>query len=246
VAGLTQYWPRVFKHGFRSLWEAVARETDVSLNTEICAIKRRPAADGNSITVEIEFAGGREKESFDQVILACPIDLATLSGLGLDLGPQETRLLEKVRYVEFVTTACRVEGVPAGVVGTIPLPPLLDYTGYIKIFDDSDMTIFFNLAPHEKYDPQEMRERIGKQVADLPEYQGKAARLVGVHTQQGWRYFPHVSLTDFSAGFYDQLESLQGFEKTYYTSSLLGFETVGNTVAYSRNLVNRYFPPLGQ
>jgi Flavin containing amine oxidoreductase len=246
VAGLTQYWPRVFRHGFRSLWEAVATQIDVSLNSEICAIRRRPAAGGNAITVEIEFAGGREKESFDQVILACPIDLTTLTGLGLDLGPQETRLLEKVRYVEFVTTACRVEGVPAGVVGTIPLPPLLDYTGYIKIYADSDMAIFFNLAPHENFDPDEIRAKIDKQVSDLPEYQGKTARLVGTHGQQGWRYFPHVSLTDFSAGFYDQLESLQGFEKTYYTSSLLGFETVGNTVAYSRNLVNRYFPPLDQ
>jgi hypothetical protein len=245
VAGLTQYWPRVLKHGFQSLWEAVAREVDVSLDTGIRAIRRRPAEGSNSIEVEIEFAGDRKAERFDQLILACPIDLPTLTGMGLDLGPQETRLLEKVRYVEFVTTACRVEGVPAGVVGTIPLPSMLDYTGYIKIYDDSDMAIFFNLAPSEAYDPDEILEKTRKQVSDLPEYQGKVARLIERHSQQGWRYFPHVSLTDFSAGFYDQLESLQGFEKTYYTSSLLGFETVGNTVAYSRGLVNRYFPPLG-
>jgi len=110
----------------------------------------------------------------------------------------------------------------------------------------SDMTIFFNLSPSEGYDRAEILDRIRAQVAKLPEYKGKPARLVEKHSQHGWRYFPHVSLTDFSAGFYDQLESLQGFQQTFYDSSLLGFETVGNTVAYSRGLVNRYFPPLGQ
>lgn len=246
VAGLVQSWPRVFKHGFQSLWEAVAREVDVQLNTEISAVHRRPGARGNVIEVEIEFADGRPREQFDQLILACPLDLATLAGLGLDLGTQETRLLEKVCYVEFVTTACRAEGIPAGVVGTIPLPPMLDYTGYIKIYDDSDMTIFFNLSPSEGYDKAKIVDRIREQVEKLPEYKGKRARLVEKRSQHGWRYFPHVSLTDFSAGFYDQLESLQGFQQTFYNSSLLGFETVGNTVAYSRGLVNRYFPPLDQ
>jgi len=246
VAGLTQYWPRVFKHGFQSLWTAVAREVDVQLDAGIRAIRRQPAPGGNVIEVEIEFAGDRKPERFDQLILACPLDLETLAGLGLELGPQEAELYGKVRYVEFVTTACRVEGVPAGVVGTIPLPPLLDYTGYIKIYDDSDMAIFFNLAPAEGYDPQAIRDKIEEQVGDLPEYRGRAARLVGQHSQHGWRYFPHVSLTDFSGGFYDRMESLQGFEQTYYAGSLLGFETVGNTVAYSRGLVSRYFPPLRQ
>ena len=124
---------------------------------------------------------------------------------------------------------------------------MLDYTGYIKIYDDSDMTIFFNLSPSEGYDKAEIVERIrapGRASclttrASLPDWCEK-------HGQHGWRYFPHVSLTDFSAGFYDQLESLQGFQQTFYDSSLLGFETVGNTVAYSRGLVNRYFPPLDQ
>jgi hypothetical protein len=245
VAGLVQYWPRVFKHGFQSLWNAVATQVDVQLSTEIRAIRRRPAPGTNNVQVDIEFAGERETERFDCVILSCPLDLPTLTGLGLDLNPQETRLLEQVRYVEFVTTACRVEGVPAGVVGTIPLPPLLDYTGYIKIYADSDMSIFFNLAPSEQVDQKEILARIEKQVSELPSYQGQAARILGEHSHKSWRYFPHVSLTDFSAGFYDHFESMQGFEQTFYSSSLLAYETVGTTVAYSRGLVDRYFPPLG-
>jgi monoamine oxidase len=244
VAGLIQSWPRVFKHGFQSLWDAVEQEVDVQLSCDITAIHRQPAPDKNVIEVEIEFAGDGENEMFDQIILACPLDVPTLSQIGLDVTAQEKRLLEKVRYVEFVTTAWEAEGIPAGVVGTIPLPPELNYTGYIKTYDDSDMTIFFSLAPSENYDPAEIEARTRAQVAKLPDCKGKPARLIAMHSQHGWRYFPHVELADFSDGFYDQLESLQGFEHTFYDSSLLAFETVGNTVAYSRGLVNRYFPPV--
>ncbi|MGB5721124.1 MAG: hypothetical protein WBM34_10545, partial [Woeseiaceae bacterium] len=194
--------------------------------------------------VEIEYGDDNQKEMFDQVILSCPLDMETLTSIGLNMAPQETELFSKVRYVEFVTTACRVEGIPAGVVGTIPLPPLLDYTGYIKIYDDSDMTIFFNLSPSESYDKEDILDNIKAQVAELPEQNGVPVNFKGEESQHGWRYFPHVSLADFSGGFYDQLESLQGFEQTFYSSSLLGFETVGNTVAYSRYLVDRYFPPV--
>ena len=244
VAGLVQYWPRVFKHGFQSLWDAVAKHVDVQLGCHIRAIRRRATPGTNNIGVEIEFADGRPAEQFDVLILSCPLDLPTLAQLGLDVSAQERQLLDKVRYVEFVTTACRVEGVPAGVVGTIPLPPMLDYTGYIKIYPDSDLGIFFNLAPSEQVNHAAIYERIVRQVQDLPPYQGETARIVGEHSHKSWRYFPHVSLTDFSAGFYDQFESLQGCQQTFYSSSLLAYETVGTTVAYARGLVDRYFPPL--
>ena len=257
VAGLIQYWPRVCKFGFQSLWEAVAKHVDLHLGTEIRAVRRRLAPGTSTVEVEIEFGGGRAAETFDCVILACPLDLPTLEGLGLDVNAQERRLLGQVRYVDFVTTACTVQGVPAGVVGTIPLPPPLDYTGYIKIYEDSPMTIFFDLAPSEGFSPEQIDRRIREQVHALPKYQGghkssasdpdmhDEPKVTGVHSQKGWQYFPHVTLTDFRAGFYDQFESLQGYQQTFYTSSLLAFETVGTTVAYSRGLVDRYFPPLG-
>jgi hypothetical protein len=244
VAGLIQSWPRVFKYGFQSLWDAVAKEVDVELNTEISAIRRHSDAGGNVVKVEIEFAGDKPSENFDQIILSCPLDMETLEGIGLNMSPQERDVFGKVRYVEFVTTACTVKNIPAGVVGTIPLPQMLSYTGYIKIFDDSELTIFFNLSPTENYDPDLILQKIRDQVAELPDYQGEPATFLGEFRQHGWRYFPHVTLVDFSAGFYDQLESLQGFEQTFYNTSLLGFETVGNTVAYSRGLVDRYFPKM--
>ncbi|MFO1394026.1 MAG: FAD-dependent oxidoreductase [Steroidobacteraceae bacterium] len=250
VAGLIQSWPRVFKQGFQSVWDAVAPHVDLHLNTEIRSVRREPQQGSSNLVVTIEFADDRPQEVFDCVIVTCPLDLPTLTALGLDLHHQEKRLLEKVRYVEFITTACTVEGVPTGVVGSIPVPPMLDYTGYIKIYEESPVAIFFTLAPSENYDPAEVVERIRRQVRTLPDFKGGPSKpdghphVTGVVRQKGWQYFPHVSLTDFRAGFYDQFESLQGYRQTYYSGSLLAYETVGTTVAYSRGLVERYFPRL--
>ncbi|MFO1406580.1 MAG: FAD-dependent oxidoreductase [Steroidobacteraceae bacterium] len=250
VAGLIQRWPRVFKHGFQSVWDAVARHVDVLFNAGITAVRRAPKPGSSNLVVTIEFGDARPSEEFDFVIVTCPLDLPTLTALGLDLHQQEKHLLEQVRYVEFITTACEVEGVPSGVVGSIPVPPMLDYTGYIKIYRESPVAIFFTLAPTDGYDPAEVVERIKRQVRTLPDVGGGPStpgshpHVTGVVRQQGWQYFPHVTLTDFRAGFYDQFESLQGYLQTYYSGSLLAYETVGTTVAYSRRLVERYFPRL--
>jgi hypothetical protein len=245
VLSLIQYWPRVFSNGFQSLWQAVAQRVNVQLETRIEAIVRKPKPGGNVIGIDILFADGR-REEFDYLIVTCPMDINSLDALGLDIGEQERALFSKVQYQEFVTTACRVEGLPTGVTATIPVPPLMNYTGYIKIHKHIDMSIFFSLAPAEDYDKAEIFARIEQQVAAAPEYKGIKPRVLSQYKQQGWQYFPHVSLTDFSAGFYDGVESLQGFRHTYYAGSLLAFETVGNTVAYTRGLINEYFPPIKQ
>lgn len=244
VLSLIQSWPRVFRDGFQSLWKAVYENLgNVKLEAEIQAIRRVAKQDTNVIGIEIQFSDGSTRE-FDELIITCPMDIPTLEGLGLDLGEQERSLFSKVIYDEFVTTACLAKGLPTGVTATIPVPAMMSYSGYIKMYDDTDMSIFFSLAPAEDYDKKEIYQRIQAQVAEAPEYNGVKPEVLSEYRQKGWQYFPHVSLTDFTAGFYDGVESLQGFRHTYYAGCLLAFETVGNTVAYTRRLVQSYFPPL--
>ncbi|MEP4485539.1 MAG: FAD-dependent oxidoreductase [Halioglobus sp.] len=243
VLSLIQYWPRVFSNGFQSLWDAVAATMNPHLNSEIEAIHRRPKKGTNIIGIEIQFADGTSEE-FDELIITCPMDLPTLEGLGLDIRDQERNLFDKVIYQEFVTTACLTEGLPTGVTATIPVPELMNYSGYIKIHEDSDMNVFFTPATGKDYDQAEVFRRIQEQVASAPEYKGVSPRVIKEHMQHGWQYFPHVSLTNYAAGFYDSVESLQGFSHTFYAGSLLAFETVGNTVAYTHELIDNYFPPI--
>ena len=80
VAGLIQGWPRIFKDGFQSLWDAVAPHVDLVLNAKISSVRREPPPDRSNIVVTIGFADGRPDEEFDYVIVTCPLDLPTLEG----------------------------------------------------------------------------------------------------------------------------------------------------------------------
>lgn len=242
--GITQRWPRVFTDGFEDLWQRVKDGLDdVRLNTKIQSIRRRLNVDAETIGVEITVAGKEAPEQFDCLMLACPLDLETLTKLGLDLEPQESKLFEQVRYHTLVTTACRVEGVPTGVVGSIPLPAMLDYTGYIKVYADCDVAIFFSLAPSPDVDLDDIYRRIVDTVATLPQTGTQAPRVIGKVHQQAWPYFPHPPLTELGGGYFDRLQALQGHRQTFYLGSLLEMETVGNTVANALHQATAQFPP---
>lgn len=240
--GIAHRWPRVFTDGFQDLWNRVAAGLDVRLNTEIQAIRRTLDADADTIGVEIAI-GGKDPERFDYLLLACPLDLPTLTSVGLDLDQQESKLFEQVRYHTFVTTACRVEGVPTGVVGSIPLPALLDYTGYIKVYADCEVAVFFSLAPSPEVNLDEIYRRIVDTVAALPQSGTQLPRVIERVHQQAWPYFPHPPLTELGGGYFVRLQALQGHRQTFYLGSLLEMETVGNTVANALHQATSQFPP---
>ncbi len=240
--GIMHGWPRVFSRGFQDLWDRVAANLDIRFNSQIVSIERqlKPGAAVTGVNISLL---GQEAEQFDALILATPLDRPTLQGLGLDLSEQESRLSAQVRYHTFVTTACRVEGLPAGVVGTIPLPGMLEYTGYIKVYKDCDVAVFFSVAPTPTPDLDDIYRRICATVAAIPPGQGTQPRVVERVRQQAWPYFPHPETTAMAAGYFVELQALQGVRQTFYAGSLLEMETVGNTVANALYLIEQQFPP---
>ncbi len=64
------------------------------------------------------------------------------------------------------------------------------------------------------------------------------------HTYDRWNYFQHVTAESMRAGFYRDLESLQGKNRTYFTGALLNFELVEMSIAYSKHLVETHFKEL--
>ena len=68
----------------------------------------------------------------------------------------------------------------------------------------------------------------------------EATSRSSLHTER-WHYFPHVDVTAMQAGFYDDLEALQGEFHTWYTGELLAFTLVELIVTDPRELVDRYF-----
>ena len=62
------------------------------------------------------------------------------------------------------------------------------------------------------------------------------------HYEQ-WPYFGHVSLDDFRAGFFRDLEELQGHRNTYWVGGFTNFELIEAIVCYAKALVEKHFVP---
>jgi hypothetical protein len=235
--GIINNWPRMFPKGSQQLWETVAKELNVRLNSNILSIKR--VLKDDDVVVEINIEGENKTLEFDQVIMACPLDLKNLQFL--DISEDEKRLFGKFQYVKFYSTACKVEGLPKGIVGTVPLTSIGGYTGYIKDYEE-DMAVYYSLA-HENQTGEEIIKRIKEMTDKIPPQNGIKPRILEIYSQTEWtNFFPHVTPAEFGAGYYKSLESLQGQRKTYYTTSLFSMELLSTTVAYTKKLIEQQFP----
>ena len=59
--------------------------------------------------------------------------------------------------------------------------------------------------------------------------------------EKSWYYFPHVSSSDYKAGWYDKVEGLQGRKNTYYAGEVMSFGDMDETAEYSKGIVERFF-----
>lgn len=242
--GIVQRWPRVFTNGFQGLWIKLASTLqDVRVNTKITSVRRFLKPDTEEIGIEIT-EQGKEPEIYDRLVIACPLDIPTLEGLGLDISEQEQRLFSRIKYNTIIATSVHVEGIPEGVVGTIPLPQMLDYTGYIKVYRECDVVIFFAVSPNPDVDLDDVYQCIVDSVAELPQTMGIPPKVTGMFYQNSWPYFPHPDLSELASGYFEQIKSIQGHRNTFYAGSLLEMETVGNTVANAKRATLDQFPSL--
>ena len=241
--GLSKKWPRVFTYGMNNVCQRIAAAIpDVRVNTNILKIERHTEG-GNleaSQGIKIYLDSQSEPLVFDKLIICTSLEISNLGFL--DLTQTEQALFEQIQFVRFITTLCEVQGLPGGVVASIPFNNINkgEYTGYIKDFDEAPFATFFSIADATmtgKY----IEEEIDRVLVNLPQYMGQNPKVLRVIEQRDWKYFPYVASTAIAGGFYDQLESQQGNNQTYYASSLLSFECVGNCVAYTKRLINNSF-----
>ncbi|MBR0050329.1 MAG: aminooxidase, partial [Firmicutes bacterium] len=54
-------------------------------------------------------------------------------------------------------------------------------------------------------------------------------------------YFPHVFSEDYTAGWYDKVEAMQGKYDTFYAGEVMSYGDMDETAEYSRELVDRFF-----
>jgi len=214
-----------FPEGIQTIWKKVAEHHDVRYNTHIQRIERNEH-------ITIETSNG--KLEFDELLLSCPLDDALSFMNGTEL---EKDLFSKIRYYDYQTYACVIEGFPPQ-TGFIPDhlqsckkgQPMFWY----KRYDDSNLYTMYVIGDWRMTEAQ-ITKNIETSIKKL------GGKLMKTHSISRWKYFPHVTTTDMQNGYFDKLEGLQGSNNTYYIGELPNFSTVELTAAYAKNLVARHF-----
>lgn len=211
--------------GIQHIWTAVATKHDVRLNTVITNISR-------SETVQIATETGMNE--FDTLIIASPLDDALSF---INATADERSLFSKIQNVDYCTIACSVTGI-ADCDGYMLNNFSPSRTGTPVFWHhrhpDADVYTFYAFANGKQTDKDLIRG-----VTDL--IKKMDGNIKTMHSVTHWKYFPHVSPETMQSGYFDQLESLQGTNNTYYIGELLNFSTVGLTSEYANALVERFF-----
>ncbi|MCB9684122.1 MAG: FAD-dependent oxidoreductase [Alphaproteobacteria bacterium] len=228
-----------FEEGFQELWERVdARLPRPTLRSaDIASVSRSP----RGVDVRWTDASGQHDERFDALILACPLQVTP--GF-LDTSADEARLFSKIRTNDYYVTVARTRGLPDMSTYVYPYARRLT-PGWPTVFyppvgrsdsGEGDLFVFYAYGG-EGVDEGVVRQRIRETLAH-PDLGGEVTEFV--HTQH-WRYFPHVDSEAMRAGFYDELEAMQGVFHTYYVGELLSFTLVELNHRYAKQLVERHF-----
>ncbi|CAB9527335.1 Flavin containing amine oxidoreductase [Seminavis robusta] len=227
-----------FPCGAQSLAEGMAATLeDVRLSAPVTKVEKMD----NGLEVQ---ADGQPTETYDKVIFATTLDLVRSMMM---LAPEVDELFSKLFTLRYITTIFEQEGIDttstldfyaAGTYeanqNSISLIPWTANPG------DVAATAYQFASPDASL--SDLSDRLS---ADLQFYWG--ANVTEVVLQREWtNYYPQVSVDDFAAGFFDQVDALQGEDGIYYVGSQFSFELLSNTMRDSKEFIESRFESMGE
>jgi oxygen-dependent protoporphyrinogen oxidase len=222
-----------FPTGYQSLWEAVAADLDVRLNSNVTSIKR---SSGNG-PIKLKVNGVQEYE-FDAVIVSAP--LSAVPGF-VKLSPAEEALFHQVETSRYFITLFLAAGATQGEAVFIQDNANVEQLNRPSVWANpgGGVPIFqaYTIAKPNAWTAT-VTALLAFDIAKMAH-----GLFVGPLLQKEWPdYFPRVNSAAMMAGFYDQVEALQGNKGLYYVGGTLSFETVETSARYARSLVDARFP----
>ena len=225
-----------WKNGTQSIWEALDAKlkNHARLNAKIEKVERK---DGK---VFITVNG--ETEEYDKLIVTAPLQFF---GEYADIREDEKSHFDKIDYERYDTMA---------VTTTPENHPEISYYvfenmtperyGHLMVYydrwrDDISQPITTYVLRNHKDKPEIPYEVAQKTVLDdLKTMKNPADKVIN---EGKWYYFPHIFSEDYAAGWYDDVEAMQGKYDTYYAGEIMSFGDMDETAEYSRELVERFF-----
>jgi hypothetical protein len=214
--------------GFQTLWERVAARLDVRLGVNVKKIDRTD--DGVFVDT------GKERLHFDRLVVACPLDTALTL---LEPSSEERRLFSKIEYVDYRVVAATTEGLSTDrytfMNGTTRPKNRGEVMFVYRRHREMDAHTFYTIGDAPSGTTIDAAHACARDLG---------GRVKEVFETRKWRYFPHVKSEDLRAGFFDDVERMQGQRHTTYVGEALCFPTVETVVAYSRRTIAEQFPAI--
>lgn len=225
--------------GFQSLWEKIAANLDdLRLNAKVVSLNRY--LENGEDRIEIVTEDG-QKEVFDAVIISSDLN----QSLGfIDASRDELELFSQIETYRYLIHVFEADG--------------LNRTHDRMVFFDSNgsfdkvghLTAMANRSGSQPIHSnrwisgQLLEEQMSLELAErllVSDVEVLGGSVSSIKARYEWSYFPHVSSTALSEGFYSKMQSLQGQKASFYVGGVLGFETVEGTASYAKHLIETWF-----
>ena len=228
----------IWKDGTQALWESVNRHLlhSAHVRNEVTSVKRQ---DGHVFLT----LNNNKVEVFGKLIITTPLDQFLTYG---NPNEEERRLFSKIHYKKCLTMAV---GVPEN---AMPESSYY-YPGHMNDQSTGHLMGFVRRWPDCAIQPlvaYALRNHTGKTVVTPDKTESLIRQdmersgfpVAQTYRVRDWVCFPYIKAEDYRAGWYDQVEELQGrLNNTYYAGEIMGCGNMEETVEYSSDLVRRFF-----
>ena len=225
-----------WKNGTQSIWEALNDKlrNHARLNSNIEKVERK---DGK---VYITVNG--QVEEYDKLIVTAPLQFF---GEYADIREDEKKYFDKIDYERYDTMAVETRPEDHPEISYYVFENMTpERYGHLMVYyrrwrDDKNQPIVTYTLRNHKDKPEIPYEVAKKTVLDdLKTMKNPASKVIN---EGDWYYFPHVFTEDYAAGWYDDVEAMQGKYDTYYAGEIMSFGDMDETSEHSRELVERFF-----
>ena len=225
-----------WKDGTQFIWESLndKLKNHARLNSKITKVERK---DGK---VYVTVNG--EVEEYDKLIITSPLQFFPDYA---DAREDEKKYFSKIEYERYDVLAVETRPEDHPEISYYVFDNMTpDRLGHLMVYyrrwrDTKDQVITtYALRKHKN--SEEIPYDACRQMVleDLKVMKNPASNVVN---EQSWYYFPHVFSEDYAAGWYDDVEAMQGKYDTYYAGEVMAFGDMDETAEYSRELVERFF-----
>ncbi len=225
-----------WKEGTQFIWESLndKLKNHARLNSKITKVERK---DGK---VYVTVNG--EVEEYDKLIITSPLQFFPDYA---DAREDEKKYFSKIEYERYDVLAVETRPEDHPEISYYVFDNMTpDRLGHLMVYyrrwrDTKDQVITtYALRKHKN--SEEIPYDACRQMVleDLKVMKNPASNVVN---EQSWYYFPHVFSEDYAAGWYDDVEAMQGKYDTYYAGEVMSFGDMDETAEYSRELVERFF-----